>query len=106
MRYLHQVIIYYHGKTHAFLDQPQGEPTRDLMTLVREGLRGAVRVALHRCAAERRPVTVLDGWVEVSPRRQARVPAAPNRRACSSRARALRRARSTRACRRPRSRAP
>jgi PAS domain S-box-containing protein len=66
-------VLYYHGNTRPFLEQPQGEPTRDLMMLCREGMRGSVRVALHRCAAEQKAVTVLDGWVETTPGRQARV---------------------------------
>lgn len=66
-------VLYYHGNTRPFLDQPPGEPTRDLMMLCREGIRGSVRVALHRCAAEQQAVTVMDGWVEITPGRQARV---------------------------------
>ena len=45
-------IVYYHGDTRPFLEQLSGEPTRDLMHLAREGVRGAVRTALHRAAAE------------------------------------------------------
>jgi PAS domain S-box-containing protein len=43
------------------------------MLLVREGLRGTVRVAVHRCAAEHGAVTILDGWLEVAEGRFARV---------------------------------
>jgi hypothetical protein len=66
-------VLYYHGNTRPFLEQPAGEPTRDLMALCREGMRGSVRVAVHRCAAEQRAVTVVDGWVEVAEGRQSRV---------------------------------
>jgi two-component system, chemotaxis family, CheB/CheR fusion protein len=59
-------VLYFHGNTRPFLDQPAGEPTRDLLALTREGLRGSVRIALHRCAAEQKASTVLDGWVELS----------------------------------------
>ena len=48
-------------------------PTRDLLAMAREGLRASIRIALHRCAAEQQTVTVMDGWVEVEPGRQARV---------------------------------
>jgi two-component system CheB/CheR fusion protein len=66
-------VLYFHGNTRPFLEQPPGEPTRDLMMLARDGLRGTVRVALHRCAAEHAAVTVLDGWLEVAPGRDVRV---------------------------------
>ncbi len=66
-------VHYFHGDTRAFLQQPPGEPTRDLMLLAREGIAGAVRVALHRAAAHGERVTVLDGWAEVEPGRRARV---------------------------------
>jgi PAS domain S-box-containing protein len=66
-------VHYFHGDTRAFLQQPHGEPTRDLMSLAREGIAGAVRVALHRAAAHGERVTVLDGWAEVEPGRRARV---------------------------------
>ena len=66
-------VLYYHGNTRPFLEQPPGEPTRDLAVLLRDGLRGPVRVALHRCAAEQAAVTVPDGWLETEPGRQVRV---------------------------------
>lgn len=39
-------VVYFHGDTDRFLRQPRGEPTRDLLGLVREGLEPAVRSAL------------------------------------------------------------
>jgi two-component system, chemotaxis family, CheB/CheR fusion protein len=66
-------VHYFHGDTRAFLQQPAGEPTRDLMLLAREGIAGAVRVALHRAATHGERATVLDGWAEVEPGRRARV---------------------------------
>lgn len=66
-------VHYFHGDTRAFLQQPPGEPTRDLMLLARESIRGAVRVALHRAATEGQRVTVLDGWAEVEPGRRTQV---------------------------------
>jgi PAS domain S-box-containing protein len=66
-------VLYFHGDTRSFLQHPSGEPTRDLMILVRDGLRGSVRVAIHRCAAEQKAVTVLDGWLEMAEGRFARV---------------------------------
>ncbi len=66
-------VHYFHGDTRAFLQQPHGEPTRDLLVLAREGIAGAVRVALHRATAHGERVTVLDGWAEVEPGRRVRV---------------------------------
>ncbi len=66
-------IVYFHGNTRAFLEQPVGEPTGDLFQLAREELRGPIRVALHRCAAENEIVTVLDGRIKNGPDKQARV---------------------------------
>ena len=45
-------VVYYHGATDAFLLHPAGEPTRDLMQLVRQPLRLAVRTALRTATQE------------------------------------------------------
>ncbi len=66
-------VLYFHGNTQPFLEQPAGEPTRDLLTLARDGVRGAIRVALHRAASEQSAVTVMDGWMEIAPGRTVRV---------------------------------
>ena len=66
-------VLYFHGNTQPFLEQPPGEPTRDLLALSRDGVRGAVRVALHRAAAEHHAATVHDGWVQTAPGRRARL---------------------------------
>lgn len=66
-------IVQYHGDTHPFFQQPAGEPSRDLMVLARDGVRGAVRTALHRAAAENAKATVLDGWLETGPDTRARI---------------------------------
>ena len=66
-------ILHYHGNMHPFLRHPPGEPTHDLMALAREGVRGAVRAALHRAAAGGAKATAADGWVEVEPGRTLRV---------------------------------
>ncbi|QEL26013.1 PAS domain S-box protein [Bosea sp. F3-2] len=43
-------VVYFHGTTRDYLEQPSGEPTRDLLAMAREGLalklRGAIREAL------------------------------------------------------------
>jgi two-component system, chemotaxis family, CheB/CheR fusion protein len=45
-------VVYYHGATDAFLLHPAGEPTRDLMQLVRQPLRLTVRTALRAATRE------------------------------------------------------
>lgn len=57
-------ILYYHGNTEPFVAAPRGEPTRDLMLLARESVRGAIRRAVHRAVSQGMPETVLDSWIE------------------------------------------
>ena len=58
-----QCIVYFHGHTEAFLDQPRGEPTRDLLALVRDPFRGSVRAAVSQALAQNDSVTVPDGFL-------------------------------------------
>ena len=41
-------ILYFLGPTTRFLDVPTGEPTRDLLSMAREGLRSRLRSAVHQ----------------------------------------------------------
>jgi two-component system CheB/CheR fusion protein len=59
-----QHIVYFHGNTSRYLDQPQGEPTRELLSLVKENVRGALRSALQGSMAQNTPVTTTDAVVE------------------------------------------
>ncbi len=45
-------ILYFFGATMRYLDQPTGEPTLDIMLLVREGLRTKLRATIHRAIRE------------------------------------------------------
>lgn len=45
-------VLYYHGATGDYLQQPTGEPTRDLLAMAREGLLAKLRVALHEAIVE------------------------------------------------------
>jgi two-component system CheB/CheR fusion protein len=56
-------IVYFHGDTGRYLDQPRGEPTRDLLALANDQVRGAVRTALQRAVGKDRPVIVRDGLI-------------------------------------------
>ena len=66
-------ILHYHGETHPFLRQLTGEPSRDVILLTREGIRGAVRTALHQAAARNERARVPEGWLDLGSDRRARV---------------------------------
>ncbi|WP_428391395.1 chemotaxis protein CheB [Lichenicoccus sp.] len=40
-------VLYFHGDTADYLKQPDGEPTRDLLAMARDGLLARLRGALH-----------------------------------------------------------
>ncbi|TIT34465.1 MAG: PAS domain S-box protein [Mesorhizobium sp.] len=50
--------LYFHGTTRDYLEQPPGEPTRDLLSMVREGLALKLRSAIRDASRENRSVTV------------------------------------------------
>jgi two-component system CheB/CheR fusion protein len=58
-------VVYLHGDTEPFISLPQGEPTRDLLSLVRENLRGAVRTALHRASVDNRTASAAGPVMDV-----------------------------------------
>jgi two-component system CheB/CheR fusion protein len=47
--------MYFHGDTGDFLTQPGGEPTADLVSMVREPLRMKLRAALHNAVETEKP---------------------------------------------------
>ncbi|HEY4212420.1 MAG TPA: chemotaxis protein CheB [Steroidobacteraceae bacterium] len=51
-------IVYFHGNPEPYLTQPAGEPTQNLLELVRTPLRSAVRNVLRRAEAEKRAITI------------------------------------------------
>jgi two-component system CheB/CheR fusion protein len=59
-------VSYFHGKTEEYLSHPPGEPTRDLIALAREQVRGAVRLVVHKAMAEGQAATSRDGIIENS----------------------------------------
>ncbi|MBV9697330.1 MAG: hypothetical protein JO005_10415, partial [Gammaproteobacteria bacterium] len=56
----HDRIVYFHGRTAVFLDQPVGEPTRDLFEVLKPALRRTVRAALRQAMHQSSPVTVTE----------------------------------------------
>lgn len=45
-------VVYYHGSTGAFLEQPTGEPSNDLFAMARGGLEVKLRSAVRKARAE------------------------------------------------------
>jgi two-component system CheB/CheR fusion protein len=56
-------VLYFHGPTQLYLQQPSGPPTQDLVALAREGLRARIRAAVHKALRENRRVNVGGGRV-------------------------------------------
>lgn len=57
-------VLYFHGNTDKYLKQPSGEPTINLLELLRDGLRNRVRGAIHRSISEGEDVLVTGLFVE------------------------------------------
>ena len=55
--------LYYLGSTDHYLRVASGEPSRDLMAMVREGLRNKLRAAIRRASEERVSAIVTGGRV-------------------------------------------
>jgi two-component system CheB/CheR fusion protein len=53
-------ILYFHGRTDAYLAQPSGLPTRDLIAQARGGLRTTLRGAVHAAVRDHQKVVVPD----------------------------------------------
>ncbi len=51
-------VLYFHGKTGDYLENPSGEPTRDLLTMARAGLTARLRAAIREASEGNRTVTV------------------------------------------------
>jgi two-component system, chemotaxis family, CheB/CheR fusion protein len=51
-------VLYFHGATRDYLEQPSGEPTRGLLTMAREGLALKLRAAIREASKDNRNVTV------------------------------------------------
>ena len=51
-------VLYFHGATRDYLEQPSGEPTRDLLTMARDGLALKLRAAIREASKDNRNVTV------------------------------------------------
>ena len=43
-------VLYFHGTTRDYLEQPSGEPTRDLLTMARDGLATKLRAAMREAS--------------------------------------------------------
>jgi two-component system CheB/CheR fusion protein len=51
-------VLYFHGATRDYLEQPTGEPTRDLLAMARNGLAFELRAAIRQASNNNKDVTV------------------------------------------------
>ncbi len=49
-------VLWFHGSTGDFLEQPPGEPSRELLAMARHGLRARLRLALRQAAEGKQSV--------------------------------------------------
>src|SRR5215813_1067884 len=56
-------VLYFYGATNRYLEQPSGQPTRNLISLTSDTLRSRVRAAAHKAQREGRRVSVGGGRV-------------------------------------------
>ena len=54
----HCHVLYFHGPTGDYLEQPTGEPSTNLFAMARDGLAAKLRAAVREAIAENRGVTV------------------------------------------------
>ena len=54
----HCHVLYFHGPTGDYLEQPTGEPSTNLFAIARDGLAAKLRAAVREAIAENRGVTV------------------------------------------------
>lgn len=57
-------VLYFHGPALRYLDVPPGEPTQDLLAMVRGGLRSRLRAALQSASRDGTPVAINDARIE------------------------------------------
>jgi two-component system CheB/CheR fusion protein len=50
-------ILYFHGATGNYLEQPTGEPTKNLLAMARDGLGLKLRAAIRKASKEMKQVT-------------------------------------------------
>ncbi|MHA6646259.1 PAS domain-containing protein [Mesorhizobium sp. A623] len=51
-------VLYFHGTTGDYLEQPPGEPTRDLLAMARNGLATKLRAAIREASSGNASITV------------------------------------------------
>jgi two-component system, chemotaxis family, CheB/CheR fusion protein len=51
-------VLYFHGRTRDYLEQPSGEPTSDLLEMARDGLSLKLRAAIRKASRENKSTTV------------------------------------------------
>jgi two-component system CheB/CheR fusion protein len=51
-------VLYFHGATKDYLEQPTGEPTRDVLAMARDGLAFKLRAAIRQASKDNKDVIV------------------------------------------------
>jgi two-component system CheB/CheR fusion protein len=57
-------ILYFLGSTGRYLEQPSGEPTKDVVMMARDGLRTKLRAAVHKAMRDNELVVLTDVQVK------------------------------------------
>ncbi|MEW9614398.1 chemotaxis protein CheB [Shinella sp. S4-D37] len=51
-------VLYFHGTTRDYIENPPGEPTRHLLTMARDGLATKLRYAIREASRQEKSITV------------------------------------------------
>ena len=51
-------VLYFHGPTSLYLQQPAGTPTHELIALAAPGLRSRIRAVVHKAMREEQPISM------------------------------------------------
>ena len=70
-------VIYFHGSTGPYLEQPTGEPVRDLFAMTRDGLTNKLRTAVRMAGSEGREVSFVGAVRQAAGNQPVRVTVTP-----------------------------
>ncbi len=70
-------VIYFHGSTGPYLEQPTGEPVRDLFAMTRDGLTNKLRTAVRMAGSEGREVSFIGAVRQTGGNQSVRVTVTP-----------------------------
>ena len=70
-------VIYFHGSTGPYLEQPSGEPVRDLFAMTRDGLTNKLRTAVRMAGSDGREVSFIGAVRQADGNQPVRVTVTP-----------------------------